>query len=537
MSYIIRSNAVFDSVHEQPYPAAIRINGEHIAEIMTIEESKKEKYQNIPVEDYGDRLVMPSFIDAHTHMFSGAISVSGFVCNTLGRCHSEEECVEEICKFAAEHSDLKRIRGIGWFLGNWKKDKLPSKQSLDAVIADRPVYLVCADNHSIWLNSQAIKEAGIVPVENLTNGIIETDENGELTGMLIEPEAYAPAMKKYLEFTKEEMTEIHEAFQDYAAGYGIAAVSEMFADDYTEETYQQYEILKEVDENKGLKTHVYAYTKMFGYTDYQDFFQMRRHVRSKHFHIAGVKGFLDGVTETYTGMLLEPYADKPETCGDHLPLWPKEKMQKEIIAANKAGIQVRLHCIADGSVRMALDLYERSLEITGKSDFCNTIEHIENIHPDDIERFKQIGVIPSMQPYHVTLSNCDKVNRLGKERCKYEWPIRTIYEQCGELAIGTDFPVVGLNPFDTIFAALTRTDENGVPMCQNTWEKLELNDILKAYTFGAAKAYREEERMGTLEVGKLADIIVIDRNLFSCSPREILDAKVIANYFEGIKLF
>lgn len=533
-AYIVRSTAVFDSVQDAPRPAAILIKGKKIEKVLPYDCAGYGEY---PVLDYGDKLIMSSFLDAHTHIFSGAVSASRYVCASLGKCRSAKECAEMIAEFAAKNPELKRLRGTGWFVGAWGNNTLPNRHLLDEAVPDRPVYLECADAHSMWLNTKALEEAGIVPRPDLENGIVETDENGELTGMLIEPVACEPAMKKYMEFSEEEMLGIHENFQKVLAENGIAALSEMFAEDYTEETYRKYELLKRVDEKEGLSAHVFVYTRLFGYTEFSEYFRMKEHFSSPHFHIAGVKGFIDGVTETYTGLLIEPYTDRPETCGDKLPLWPREKMEQEITAANAAGIQVRLHCIADGSVRMALDMYEKSLRVNGRKDIRNTIEHIENIHPDDLDRFAELSVIPSMQPYHLTLSENDKIIQLGAQRCRYEWPMKTILEHGGRLAIGTDFPVVGLNPFRTVYAAVTRKDDDGVPTGHNPWEAISLPDALKAYTIEASRVYHAEERMGSLEEGKDADLIVLERNLFAIPPEEIQNVTVFATYFEGKKIY
>lgn len=537
MKYIVRSRQVFDAVSNKPESKAILIEDKKIEKILPWDAAESEEYQAYPLKDYGDKLILPSFMDAHTHVFSGAVTASDYVCDTLGECKSQEECVEMIKAFADAHPDLKRIRGTGWFVGNWDNAPLPDKRSLDAVLPDIPVYLQCADCHSFWMNTKALEEAGIKPDPDFPNGIIGTFENGELSGLLMEPAACEPANEKFMDFTKEELLKIHRNFQKVLSSYGISAVSEMFANDYVDATYESYDLLKEIDEEEGFAAHVYAYTKLFGYTEFSPYFKMKEHYDSPHFHIAGLKGFIDGVTETYTGLLLEPYTDKPETCGEGLPLWPKEKMQQEIIAANKAGIQVRLHCIADGSVRMALDMYEESVKINGERGLFNTIEHIENIHPADIDRFAKLRVIPSMQPYHVTLSNNDKIFRIGAERCEYEWPVRTIHRAGGEIAIGTDFPVVTIDPFKTIYAAVTRRDDAGNVVCHNPWETLEMAEALKAYTTGAAKVYHADKEMGTLEEGKLANLIVLSDNLFEIPTEQIEDTKVVVNIFEGKEIY
>lgn len=536
MKYIVKSRNIFDSVGSKPEPKALYIEENKIKKVLPYDYSGDPAYDTVEVKDYGDKLVMSSFLDAHTHIISGAVAASKYVCSDLGKCHSEEECAEMIKIFAREHPEFERIRGTGWFLGVWENPSLPSKKTLDEVVPDKPVYLQNADGHSMWLNSAALKEAGIVPKPEMKNGEVAVDENGELTGMLIEPAACEPAMKYYTGFDREELLDIFESFQKELAKSGISAMSEMFAEDYTPEVLFNYDLMKELDMAGKLKSQIYVYMKLFGYTDFTAYFETKKRYDSPHFHINGVKGFIDGVTETYTGLLLEPYADRPDTCGENLPLWPREKMQEEIIAANKEGIQVRLHCIADGSVRMALDMYEKSKQENPDMKVQNTIEHIENIHPDDIKRFREIDVIPSMQPYHVTLSNGDKMQSLGAKRCELEWPIRTIYENGGQIAIGTDFPVVHYDPFATIYAAYTRCDERGKPICQNAeTERLPMDIILKAYTVGSAKVYMCEDYAGTLEPGKDANLIVLSDNLFEMdkNPMRILSTEVEEHIFEG----
>lgn len=536
--YIIRSKNIFTGLHDEPEPAAVLVKDQKIEQVLPWDFEVISGGGKIPVKDYGEQLIIPSFLDAHTHMFSGAIDASDYVCDTLGACGSEAECAKQIRAYAAEHLNQRRIRGVGWFVGAWNDAPLPDKRSLDEAVPDRPVYLLCADSHSMWLNTKAMEEVGFAEDFDVENGEVCRFADGSLTGLFIEPAAYAPAMEKYMEFSATEMRDIHRGFQKKLTEYGISAVSEMFADDYTEETRERYWQLTDLDKKEGLCAQTFIYTKLFDYTDFTPFFKMRDEVCSEHVHIAGVKGFIDGVTETYTGLLLEPYTDKPETCGEGLPLHPKELMQQEIIAANAADIQVRLHCIGDGAVRMALDMYEEAIKQTGKKNLKNTIEHIENIHPDDIDRFARLGVIPSMQPYHLTLSNGAKVWRLGEERCKLEFPIRTIYEHGGQIAVGTDYPVVTINPFYTIYAAATRCDDEGKPTgCNPDTEKLSLSVILKAYTAGAAQVYHASDTMGTIEAGKYANMLVLTKNLFEIPVEQIRDTRVSVNYFEGREVY
>lgn len=540
--FIIRSQNVYTGLEDMPRPAAVAVQGERIEAVLPWDYDRadglRDTYRDWPLTDYGEKMIMPSFVDAHTHLFQGAVNASDYVCDDLGECRSQQACAERIQQFAAEHPDYGIIRGSGWFPAGWEEMTYPDCRSLDRLIPDRPVFLMNADCHSMWLNTRAMQMAGIDVHYQAENGEVVHFPDGTPTGLLVEPEAYAPAEKIYSSFTQSEQKEIHEAFQKTAAAYGIGALSEMFANDYTDVTRKSYDVLRELDTEGKLHTQVYVYTKLFGYTDFTLFREFQKRYDTPHFHIAGLKGFMDGVTETHTGLLLEPYADDPSTCGKGLPLWPREAMQEEITAANKEGIQVRLHCIADGSVRMALDMYEEAQKESGRDDLGNTIEHIENIHPSDLPRFAKLKVIASMQPYHLILSNNSKLASLGKERCRYEFPWRSVLEAGGELALGTDYPVVSLNPFATIRAALTRKDETGAPSGQNgEWETLTLPQVLRGYTIEGAKVYHAQEEIGTLEAGKKADIIVLSGNLFETAPEETDRMEVLVNYFEGVKCY
>ena len=533
--YIVKSTQVFTGIGNAPQALSILVDGKKIENVLPYDASP----EGVPVTDYGDSLIVPSFIDAHTHIFSGAIDASDYVCSTLGTCTSQQECAEMIAAYGKAHPEQKRLRGSGWFVSAWNDAPLPDKRSLDALIPDRPVYMLCADSHSIWVNSKALEEMDLPADYDVEAGEVCRFENGEFTGLFIEPAAYAPANDKYMEFTQEELADIHESFQKELAKSGVCALSEMMAYDYTPEDTARYAVLGDLDRRGLLNAHVFSYTKFFEYTDFAPFFACKEKYDTEHFHIAGVKGFVDGVTETYTGLMLEPYTDKPDSCGENVPLRPKELMQEEIIAANKAGLQVRLHCISDGSVRMALDMFEASADAGNDIvPLRNTIEHIENIHPDDFPRFAELGVVPSVQPYHLTLSNNGKIFRLGAERCKYEFPNRTLYESFDQMALGTDYPVVSVNPFPTIYAALTRCDDSGVPTGQNAAEQtLPMDVILKCYTINAAKVYHSEDTMGSIEAGKLANFLVLSDNLFEIEPAQILKTQVSVNYFEGTEIY
>lgn len=554
MKYLIRSTAVYNGHDALPSPESILVEDGVIRKILPYDVNvealldkreaevlpdKKEagslpdkmNAESLPdgikVLDFGDRLVMPGFIDAHTHFFTGAMENSEHVCSEIADSVSEDDCARIVGEYAAKHPEEKVIRGSGWFLPKWRTTTLPTKKSLDAVVPDRPVLLKCADAHSYWLNSAALQLCGITQDMKPESGSVGLLPDGELSGMLIEPAAYEPADKVFRTFPDDEYRKIIEDFERVLAGYGITALSEMFAPDYNEENNHLCEMIHSMAEEDRMSAHLYLFPRLFGYTDFSAAEKWKKQFAGKWFDIPGVKGFLDGVTETYTGLLLKPYTDRPDTCGIGVPLREYDDVRQSVIAANREGFSVRLHCIADGSVRMALNLFEDSIRANGDRDYHNTIEHIENIDPSDIPRFRKLHVIPSMQPAHLVLDENGKILHIGKERIRYEWPLRSMAEATGTLAIGTDFPVVGIDPFQTIYTAVTRKDYQHHPTGFNPEEKLTMLQVLSGYTFNAARAYHMEDKIGSLEEGKYADIIVLKENLFTMPEEEIMDNQVV----------
>lgn len=529
---ILKSNAVFTALDDEPFEGGIAIKGNRILAVEKGDGINKYISSSTKVLEYQDKLIMPGFIDSHAHYFIGAVGSSDHMCK-LHASNSEENCVEIVKKYADTHPDEKRIVGIGWFPAYWDDAPLPDKRSLDVAIPDRPVYLISADVHTFWMNTKALEEAKINAAVQPEGGEIGTFENGEMNGILSEPAAWLPAMNIAMEFEDEIMKEIHRDFLAKLALNGVTTITEMTANEYSEAKFNQYKIVKAMEDKGELTARLHLFTEIGTSTDFTEAKKLRETYYSDKFRVSGLKNFVDGVTSTYTGLLLEPYTDRPETSGIGVPVSPKEDMEKAIIAANREGFAVRLHCIADGSVRMALDMFEASIKANGKHGLKNAIEHIENIHPDDIPRFKELDVIPSMSPLHLTLDVNEKIVRLGEERCRWEWPFKTILEKGGKLTFNTDYPVVEFNPFLTLYAAVTRCDYDGEPTGINPEEKVGLAEAIKAYTVNGANLLDTQEELGTLEKGKIADIVVINTNLFTMDPMEMQESKVDLTIMDG----
>ncbi|HYE69817.1 MAG TPA: amidohydrolase family protein, partial [Anaerovoracaceae bacterium] len=298
-----------------------------------------------------------------------------------------------------------------------------------------------------------------------------------------------------------------------------------------EDSFKEYEVAAALEQEGELTVRLHLYPSLGLDTNYEKVKSLREKYSSEKLRVSGLKQFVDGVTSTYTAYLLEPYSDNPDTVG--FSNYPAELYEKCIVGANKEGFGVRLHCIGDAAVRLALDGFEKSNQQNDNSKLKNTIEHIESIHADDIPRFAQLGVVASMQPIHLILEVNEKVSRIGEERCQYEWPYKTMLENNATLAFGTDFPIAGINPFPNIYAAVTRCDERGELFGTNPKERISLAETLKAYTYGSACAINRENELGTLEAGKLADIVVLSKNIFAGSNEEILNTCVKLTVMDG----
>lgn len=530
---IIKASSLFTAKDAKVTSGSICIAGDKIVAIVPLGEENNFVGASTKIIEAKEGLVIPGLIDAHTHFFNGALANSEHVCNDIEKSTSEEDCARIIAEYAKAHPDEKRIRGRGWFITNWGTTELPTKASLDAVIPDKPVYLGAADCHSYWLNSAALEECGITKDTEVSSGYIGKLPNGELSGMLVEMEACIYAEKKYREFSYEDQMSIYQNFMEKAAAYGVTSLSEMIPGEYDDEHFIKYSIVKKIADEGKAKTRLHLFTKLYDVDDFNIALDWKDKLDGPFLKLAGVKGFIDGVAETYTGLLLEPYTDRPDTCGIGVPAKPLDELKDVVYRANEAGLPVRIHCIADGSVRMALDAFEYANSKCSKKGLANTIEHVENIHPDDIARFKELNVIPSMQPIHIILDADGKITRIGEERIKYEWPLKSLVDSFGLVALGTDYPVVDLNPFDNIYSAVTRCNFDGSSATHNDWEKLSVGEALMGYTTWAAKAYSREDEIGQIAEGMLADVVILDTNLFEVSPSKILDTKVLTTIVNG----
>ncbi|MGM0887893.1 MAG: amidohydrolase [Bacillota bacterium] len=519
---IISSNTVFTGLSDQPEPASIAIKDNKIVAIGTEEEIKHCAGEHTKIYQFKDQLIMPGFHDFHLHIMQGAVALNSV---NLFAARSEDEALEMIGEFAESKPENQWVIGFTWDAGYWDTQQLPTRHSLDHILPDRPALMFHAEGHYAWVNTKALENANITRhSENPFYGIIGKDENGEPNGILYE-KAMDAVIRHAFNFSNSQKNEIFSNFLAHAASLGVTAVNDL----HGLKTIESLDVFKEFEDNGKLTTRIHLWPALNGDLGHSK--QLRETYQSDKLRVSGLKQFIDGVITARTAYLLEPYADQPETRGE--TSFPLETIKKWVVAADKEGFSIRFHAIGDGAIRLALDAYEEAQKTNGKRDSRHSVEHIEVIHPDDIHRFSELGVTVSMQPDHLAMSERGVyTEQICAEREKYVFSINTLQKTGAKLAFGTDFPIDILNPLLQIYRAVTRIDSSG----KTVWhphECITLAEALKAYTSGPAYGTFREQELGTLEAGKLADIIVLERNLFEVLVEEIPDIKVLLTIVDG----
>ncbi|MBM7634161.1 amidohydrolase [Geomicrobium sediminis] len=526
---VLKSRAIFTGNEEQPFAGGLAISGNKIVAVLKDETIQSYITDETTVYEYGDQLIMPGFYDFHVHLFAGSLSEQSVL---LHAAKSEEEAAQMVKVFADAHPEDEWIFGFRWYHIYWDRHELPTKSTLDRLIPDRPVFLFNDECHGAWLNSKALDILGITKdSENPPFGEIVKDEYGEPTGFLYET-AMGFAQQAFDSLSESKRRQLLQTFLEKAASYGVTSVSDMLP--LPGLSLGDLEMYRTFEEEGTLTTRIHFMSALDG--DLNQPKHLRDTYKTDKLKFNGLKQFLDGVPIAYTALLVEPYSDKQETIGD--TLIPSDVVREWVVEADKEGFRVRLHACGDGAVRLGLDCYEAAQIANGVRDSRHTIEHIEVIHETDLPRVAQLGVIASMQPEHLAAAENFNdnvyVDRLGKEREPLTWPIRTLQDQGVAIAFGTDFPVVGLDPWLEIYRAVTRKHDDGLP--EEGWnakEKISLQHALQHYTKGSAHASFTEDRLGTLEVGKLADVIVLKQNPFTSSESELKEIKTALTIMDG----
>lgn len=523
-SYILKSRCVFDSVSEVPIAGGVVVQNGKIVGVFSEEELRPYLSETVKVIDYGDQTILPGFIDSHTHTGNFMEMTDPAFCVDVAGSKTFAEVMEKIKTFGDENKDAV-LYAINFNLFDLEDQFSPDAKVIDQYISDRPVMIMTWDCHTWYANSKAMEAAGITKdLPDPTNSM-ERDENGELTGVLNDTAVYPLQMLlvRPLNARKKSLAR----FLSQMNAVGITTVGDVFPCGVTE----PYPIYKAMEEEGRLTARICFYPPLLDFDKGQvEAFQQQ--YRSDMLRFSGLKAILDGVLTVHTAWMLEPYSNKPETCGG--PVIDIQKLESDIMRACASGINCRIHAIGDAAIRFTLDCYEKALNQYGPISRRHTIEHIEYCDPADVPRFGKLGVVADMHPRHLTFYIDNAMDYLGKEREAHTWLFRDVLDSGGIIGTGSDYPVVHFNPMLGIHAAVTRANDSGHPA--GGWhpeQKLSMAEILKIYTIGSAMALNIEQDTGTLEAGKSADITVLDRNIFTVRSREILDIKPVMTMTAG----
>ena len=493
--------------------------------VTTGDDEVLENYVDAEHVDGNGHTVLPGLIDAHAH-----VAGLGFLKTSLDLTGtpSVEDAVASIARYAGNKPHVRWITGRGWNQVLWPAKAFPTAAHIDAVVSDRPVWLRRIDGHAGWANSVALKLAGIDnDTPDPVGGKILRDDNGHATGVLID-RAMDMVSAQVPQPDKAETRTAIKAAVDTLLSEGVTSVHDAGIGIANAEIY-----LSMADDG-DLGMRIYAMTGGAG--DVLDAIgKPILAYGNDRLDIASVKLYTDGALGSRGAAMIEPYSDDPENRG--LPFWTQEELDAMVVKANSMGFQVGIHAIGDLGNRMALDAFAKAQD--GKpSPLRNRIEHSQIVTLDDIPRFAELGVIASMQATHATSDKNMAEDRIGPERILGGYAWRRMLDAGVVLANGSDFPVELSNPFHGLYASVTRQGRDGEP--EGGWyadQSLTRAEALHSFTLAAAYAARQEDRLGSLEPGKWADFIIIDRDYFTIPAAEIDDIVVLETWVGGERAY
>lgn len=487
------------------------------------------RYSNFERVDGGGNSVLPGLIDAHAHVMG--LGIRELDLNVAG-VRSLEETLRLIEQFAKENPDREWITGRGWNQVLWESNEFPTATDIDRVVSDRPVYLTRVDGHAAWVNSRALELAEIGRhTPDVQGGAILKNEEGEPTGILVD-RSMGAVRQLIPERTDSDYERALELALDEMARHGITSVHDARTDQYEWELYKRF-----ADEGR-LKTRIYAMIAGTGET----FDQMAADgpvysYADDLLALRSVKISADGALGSRGAALLEDYHDDPGNRG--LLFFDQNEINSMLLKGASAGFQMNIHAIGDAANRQLLDAFQYiNDELGDQSEMRHRIEHAQVVAIEDISRFADLNLIASMQQTHATSDMNMAEDRVGPDRIRGAYAWQTFLNQGTVIAGGSDFPVEDVNPFYGLYSSVTRQDHDGMP--EGGWHsehRMSRIETLRSFTLDAAFAAHQEDQLGTLEPGKWADFIVIDRDFFTVDASEIWQTEVLQTWVAGEKVF
>jgi len=517
---IITNARVFTSDETNPYAEAVAIHGNRIVFVGSSEDALSWKNSHTKLIGGNNKTLMPGFIDSHFHLLSG--------CETLGDAqlqtvNNKDELRNALQSYAKENKTAIWISGIGV-----KYKIVSTRQELDEIISDRPVYIEAYDGHTGWANTKALELAGIL-YDGKTigpNGVIVKDELGMATGELREPDAVNAVIKLIPQPDSARKRELLKLGIKQINAAGVTSIHNMNGSMEDLITYSALEDSGEM----SLRVYVPYSIRPHTTEDMLAEAKAMLEIQGEYVRGGAVKFFMDGVWESYTALNLEPYADNADAKPEGI--YSAEHFTRMATACDKLNLQIFVHCCGDGAVKRTLDGYESLQKTNGKRDSRHRVEHIEVIHPADLTRFRELGVIASMQPLHAPLSVDGGdvwLMRTGNQRWERSFAWRDIKNAGATIALGSDWTVASFNPMLGIHAALNR--QKWQPSDPD--QRLTLEEILVGYTRDAAYAEFQEHQKGQLKEGFLADMVLLSADLFETPAEDIGTVKPLLTIVNG----
>jgi predicted amidohydrolase YtcJ len=522
---VLVNASVWTGDARRPWAQAVAIRGQRIFRVGTEAECREPADDGTDIVNLQGGLVLPGFIDCHTHFLAG-----GFA---LGRVRLREATNRE--DFTARVAAASRRLAPGeWVLnGDWDQERfkppeLPRREWIDAVTPANPVCVNRFDGHMVLANSLALGLAGIARGTPAPPGgeIVKDPETGEPTGILKDA-AMELVYSKIPEPSMAEKLRAAEASLREAAANGVTSVHEM-AD------ASSLEVFEELARRDRLTARVSVFFPITQ-VDLVARLKVKSPLGGPFLKIAGLKGFVDGSLGSSTAYFFEPYTDDLKAFGLlHEQMFPEGVMERRVLEADRAGLQVAIHAIGDRANSLLLDMFERVMAAGGPRDRRWRVEHAQHLRAGDIARFGRLGLIASVQPYHAIDDGRWAEKKIGRERARTTYAFRSLLETGARLAFGSDWTVAPLSAVAGISAAVTRRTLDG--RNPDGWipeQKIPVEEAVRAYTENGAFAEFAEAEKGSVEAGKLADLVVLDRNIFRIPAEEIDAARVRLTVFNG----
>ncbi len=481
----------------------------------------EKKYQAKTTLDAGGSFVYPGFYDAHCHFYGYGTNLLQYA--NLTGAKTKDEIKRRLQDHYRQYPG-EWLLGQGWDQNLWPDKQFPDKADLDDLFPNVPVFLLRIDVHAAWCNSKALDLAGITGDTKVEGGEVLM-KHGAPTGILLD-QAEKLVSCLIPKLSKEQKQQALMEAQKQAFAVGLTSVADCGLD------REIVRLMDELQQADQLKVRINA--MIHPNNENLDEFVHKGIYKTNRLHVNTIKLFADGALGSRGALLLDDYSDDPGNSG--LQLFSTDYLRKMCRLAFDNNFQVATHAIGDGANRLVLAIYAELLK--EKNDRRWRIEHTQIIHPNDLKKFAEFSIIPSIQALQATSDLNWSVNRVGAERLQTAYAWQQLLQQNGWLANGTDFPIESINPLKTFYASVFRKDEQGTPKSGFQMENaLSREQALRSITIWAAKASFEEQEKGSLEAGKWADFVLVDTDLMRAHEKAVRHARVLKTFISGEEVF